>query len=61
VVFHPAEIVRAEGDALWVAGLPERLRVITVGHGFVRAGDEVRPIPEAAAGDLDPLVAEHPG
>ena len=62
VVFHPAEIVRAEGDALWVAGLPERLRVITVGHGFVRAGDEVRPIPEVAAGEPDdPLVAERPG
>jgi multidrug efflux system membrane fusion protein len=58
VVFHPAEIVRAEGDALWVAGLPERLRVITVGHGFVRAGDEVRPVPEAAAGEPDPRVAE---
>ena len=61
VVFHPAEIVRAEGDALWVAGLPDRLRVITIGQGFVRAGDEVRPIPEAAAGRPDPLIAEHPG
>lgn len=48
VVFHPAEIVRADGDALWVAGLPERVRAITVGQGFVRAGDEVRPVAEEA-------------
>lgn len=47
VVFHPIEIVRAEGDALWVTGLPERVRAITVGQGFVRAGDEVRPIAES--------------
>jgi multidrug efflux system membrane fusion protein len=57
VVFHPAEIVRAEGDALWVAGLPERLRVITVGQGFVRAGEQVRPILESAV-EASPQVAE---
>lgn len=57
VVFHPVEIVRAEGDTLWVAGLPERLRVITVGQGFVRAGDEVRPILESAL-EPSPQVAE---
>jgi multidrug efflux system membrane fusion protein len=48
VVFHPAEIVRADGDSLWIAGLPERVRAITVGQGFVRAGDEVRPLAESA-------------
>jgi multidrug efflux system membrane fusion protein len=48
VVFHPAEIVRADGDSLWIAGLPERVRAITIGQGFVRAGDEVRPVAESA-------------
>jgi multidrug efflux system membrane fusion protein len=59
VVFHPIEIVRAEGDALWVAGLPERVRAITVGQGFVRAGDEVRPVAERAL-ERDPAGAEEP-
>lgn len=48
VVFHPASVVRAGADAVWLAGLPEPLRLITVGQGFVRAGDRVRPVPEAA-------------
>ncbi|HET6522211.1 MAG TPA: efflux RND transporter periplasmic adaptor subunit [Geminicoccaceae bacterium] len=47
VAFHPARVVRAEADAVWLAGLPERLRLITVGQGFVRAGQRVRPVAEA--------------
>jgi membrane fusion protein, multidrug efflux system len=54
VTFHPARVVRAEADAVWLADLPERLRLITVGQGFVRAGERVQPVPEtttaAAAG-----------
>lgn len=46
VTFHPAQVVRAEADAVWLAGLPERLRLITVGQGFVRAGERVHPVPE---------------
>ncbi|WP_274425877.1 efflux RND transporter periplasmic adaptor subunit [Chelativorans sp. YIM 93263] len=42
VHFHPVEIVRTEGDGIWVAGLPETLRFITVGQGFVREGERVR-------------------
>jgi multidrug efflux system membrane fusion protein len=49
VRFHPASIVRAGPDAVWLAGLPERLRLITVGQGFVRAGQQVVPVPEPAA------------
>jgi multidrug efflux system membrane fusion protein len=58
VVFHPADVVRAEADAVWLAGLPERVRVITVGQGFVRAGDRVRAVPDGAAMPDGPLVAE---
>jgi membrane fusion protein, multidrug efflux system len=58
VVFHPAEIVRADGDSLWIAGLPERVRAITVGQGFVRAGDEVRPVAESAVEQERPGAEE---
>ncbi len=38
VEFTKAEIVRADGDAVWVAGLPETILLITRGQGFVTAG-----------------------
>ena len=57
VVFHPATVVRAGADAVWLAGLPERLRLITVGQGFVRPGDRVRAIPEATLEEVAPLAA----
>jgi membrane fusion protein, multidrug efflux system len=58
VVFHRVDIVRADADAVWLAGLPEIVRLITVGQGFVRPGDIVRPVPEGAAVESGPLVAE---
>lgn len=48
VEFHPISIVRAEIDGIWVTGLPENVRIITVGQGFVSAGEEVRPSAAAA-------------
>lgn len=47
VVFHPVDIVRAERDGVWVTGLADETRLITVGQGFVRAGERVNPIPAA--------------
>ncbi len=41
VRFFPARIVKAETDAVWLAGLPERLQVITTGQGFVAVGEKV--------------------
>jgi len=58
VSFHPARIVRAESDRLWLAGLPETLRVITVGQGFVREGDPVRAEDGGSLRRGAPLVAE---
>ncbi len=46
VRFYPIEIVRATADDLWVSGLPKDARVITVGQGFVRAGERVKPVAE---------------
>ncbi|QFT62589.1 efflux RND transporter periplasmic adaptor subunit [Roseivivax sp. THAF30] len=45
VVFHPIEIVRAEIGGIYVTGLPEEARVITVGQGFVNEGEVVAPRP----------------
>jgi membrane fusion protein, multidrug efflux system len=47
VTFHLIDPMRADVEGLWVTGLPERARVITVGQGFVNAGDPVRVTPEA--------------
>ena len=41
--FHPVEIVDGNRDAIWVQGLPERLRIVVVGQDYVRAGDRVEP------------------
>jgi multidrug efflux system membrane fusion protein len=41
VRFHRAEVAKAETDAVWLAGLPERLQIITTGQGFVAVGEKV--------------------
>lgn len=41
VVFTLAQIVRADGDAVFVAGLPQTAQLITRGQGFVKAGETV--------------------
>lgn len=41
VQFHRADIVRNESGRVWLSGLPPELRIITVGQGFVSAGDSV--------------------
>lgn len=43
VEFHEISIVRAQTDGIWVAGLPDEAAIITVGQGFVRAGETVEP------------------
>ena len=45
VAFSPVEIVRAQTDGVWVAGLSENAQIITIGQGFVSAGDVVDPRP----------------
>jgi multidrug efflux system membrane fusion protein len=48
VEFHPVQIVGDGPDGVWLAGLPERLRFITVGQDFVLTGQKVEPVPETA-------------
>ncbi len=51
VVFHRAEIVGDSEGGVWLASLPETVRLITVGQEFVRDGDIVEASPEEAAPD----------
>jgi len=46
VEFYPAELIRSEGSGVWLKNLPTKLRLITVGQGFVRPGDVVHPTVE---------------
>lgn len=41
VEFYAVEILKGAGNRLWLTGLPDSLRIITVGQGFVRPGDKV--------------------
>ncbi|MER0239726.1 efflux RND transporter periplasmic adaptor subunit [Fulvimarina sp. MAC8] len=44
VKFYPAQLVRAETDGIWVDGLPETVRIISVGQGFVSDGEAVNAV-----------------
>ena len=44
VQFYPVEIVDAGLSGLSVSGLPNEVRLIVVGQGFVRPGDQVIPV-----------------
>ncbi len=41
VAFTPVQIVKSERDGLWLSGLGRDIDIITLGQGFVRAGDRV--------------------
>ena len=41
VVFVEADIVSSSPEYLWLTGLPDAIHLITVGQGFVQAGEEV--------------------
>ncbi len=50
VRFIPASLVKAENAGLWLTGLPDEARIITVGQGFARPGDRVKVVLESSAG-----------
>lgn len=43
--FVPVSLIRASAERIWVTGLPEQVRLITLGQGFVRDGDPVEESP----------------
>ncbi len=54
VEFVSADIALANGDGVWVAGLPQTATIITVGQGFVTSGALVDAVPES---DVETAVA----
>lgn len=44
VTFYPVKVLRVDNEAAIVSGLPERLRMITLGAGFVDAGQRVKAV-----------------
>lgn len=51
VVFHPVRIISDQPGGSWVDGLPNLVRLITVGHEFVRGGQKVIPVPDQPEGE----------
>jgi multidrug efflux system membrane fusion protein len=61
VVFMPVEIAKADDDNVWLTGLPDEVRLITVGQGFVSDGVEVTPVlmnKDGAPDEVDQVVSE---
>lgn len=48
VRFVPVDILEDSAKGLWVAGLPERARLISVGQEFVVEGERVQAVPDTA-------------
>lgn len=48
VRFKPVSILSQSADGLWVSGLSDGERLITIGHEYVRAGQKVRAVAEDA-------------
>lgn len=43
VRLNTVNILHSEANGVWVSGVPENARVITLGQGFVREGEKVNP------------------
>ncbi|MGI9342518.1 MAG: efflux RND transporter periplasmic adaptor subunit [Gammaproteobacteria bacterium] len=44
VEFYPVVLSMSEQDGVWVSGLPETAKIITVGQGYVKTGQAVDPV-----------------
>ncbi len=49
VTFYATRLVRTDAGGAWVAGLPERARIITLGQGFVTEDQVVEPVDTTAS------------
>ncbi len=49
VAFKPVKILSDKSEFMWIGGLPDKLRLITVGQEFVKDGQKVSP--KIASGD----------
>ncbi|MDX5388686.1 MAG: efflux RND transporter periplasmic adaptor subunit, partial [Marinobacter sp.] len=44
VVFRNVQLLSVSTNGAWVSGLPEQIRLITRGGGFVAEGEQVEPV-----------------
>lgn len=52
VVFYPVQILRDGLESVLVGGLPDEVRLITVGQEFVQEGQQVVPVDDGSTGAL---------
>lgn len=58
VVFYPVQLVQAEKNGIYVTGLPEKVRLIVTGQGFVQAGQKVHAVLSDEMGQPDSLMQQ---
>ncbi len=46
VTFHSITVVKTESNGAWVTGIPDDVNIITLGQGFVNAGEKVQTVEE---------------
>ena len=51
VQFAPVNLIKAEADGIWVAGLPDPVNLIMVGQSFVNSGQRVNTVQASATTD----------
>ncbi|HSM26681.1 MAG TPA: efflux RND transporter periplasmic adaptor subunit [Thioalkalivibrio sp.] len=51
VEFRTIDPIRADSNGIWVSGLPETVRIITIGQGFVNVGERVLVVSEDSGPD----------
>lgn len=44
VEFYPTTLISHHKDSIWITGLPDKVRLITTGQGFVTVNQEVSPV-----------------
>ncbi|WP_417673598.1 efflux RND transporter periplasmic adaptor subunit [Roseibium sp.] len=47
-VFYPVKVLGGGDDGIWVGGLPDSVRIITVGQDYVTDGQKVEPVLKTA-------------
>ncbi|MBL4691994.1 MAG: efflux RND transporter periplasmic adaptor subunit [Magnetovibrio sp.] len=52
IQFHRVQVVADAQDGMWLAGLPAKIRIISVGQEFVRVGQKV----DVIEGTLDTMI-----
>jgi multidrug efflux system membrane fusion protein len=53
VLFYEVRPVEDNGTGMWLTGLPDSVRLITVGQDYVTVGGLAEPVPEQAAASGD--------